>query len=305
MITRKEGIMQTTETWQHRHVITNGIRMYYVTQGSGPLIVLLHGFPEFWYSWRFQLPFLAEHGYTAVAPDLRGYNDTDKPRKGYDVATLTCDIKGLIKGLGQEKAIIAGHDWGGAVAWVFAARYPEMTGRLIVMNAPHPLAFQREMRTLRQLRKSWYIFFFQLPWLPEYMLLRNNANEVGRMLRGAAVQKTTFPREVTARFQQAMSKPGAMKAALNYYRQIFGRTPWSLAATSNGFRIKAPTLIIWGEQDIALGIELLNGLEQWVDSLQIQRIPDSGHWVQQEQPGKVNQLMLDFLSQHSLDQTRI
>src|SRR6266567_2468815 len=248
--------MQTTETWQHRHVITNGIRMHYVTQGSGPLIVLLHGFPEFWYSWRFQLPFLAEHGYTAVA-------------------------------------------------WVFAARYPEMTGRLIVMNAPHPLAFQREMRTLRQLRKSWYIFFFQLPWLPEYMLLRNNANEVGRMLRGAAVQKTTFPREVTARFQQAMSKPGAMKAALNYYRQIFGRTPWSLAATSNGFRIKAPTLIIWGEQDIALGIELLNGLEQWVDSLQIQRIPDSGHWVQQEQPGKVNQLMLDFLSQHSLDQTRI
>jgi epoxide hydrolase 4 len=287
--------MQTTETWQHRDIITNGIRMHYVTQGSGPLIVLLHGFPEFWYSWRFQISFLAEHGYAVIAPDLRGYNDTDKPRKGYDVATLTCDIEGLIKGLGQEKAIIVGHDWGGAVAWVFAARYPEMTERLIVMNAPHPLAFQREMRTLRQLRKSWYIFFFQLPWLPEYMLLRNNANEVGRMLRGAAVQKSTFPREVTASFQQAMSKPGAMKAALNYYRQIFGRTPWSLAATSNGFRIKAHTLIIWGEQDIALGIELLNGLEQWVDSLQIRRIPDSGHWVQQEQPGKVNQLMLEFL----------
>jgi pimeloyl-ACP methyl ester carboxylesterase len=288
-------MMQTTETWQHRHIITHGIRMHYVIQGSGPPILLLHGFPEFWYSWRFQLPFLAEHSYTVVAPDLRGYNDTDKPRKGYDVATLARDIEGLIKGLGQEKAVVVGHDWGGAVAWVFAARYPEMTERLIVMNAPHPLAFQREMRTLRQLRKSWYIFFFQLPWLPEYVLLRNNANEVGRMLRGAAVQKSTFPREVTARFQQAMSRPGAMKAALNYYRQIFGRTPWSLASTSNGFRIKAPTLIIWGEQDIALGIELLNGLEQWVDNIQIQRIPGSGHWVQQEQPDKVNQLMLDFL----------
>src|SRR5215472_19274125 len=107
----KGDVMQTaTETWQHRDIITNGIRMHYVTQGSGPLIVLLHGFPEFWYSWRFQIPFLAAHGYTVVAPDLRGYNDTDKPRKGYDVATLTRDIEGLIKGLGQEDAIIAGHD---------------------------------------------------------------------------------------------------------------------------------------------------------------------------------------------------
>ena len=297
--------MQTTETWQHRDIITNGIRMHYVTQGSGPLIVLLHGFPEFWYSWRFQIPFLAEHGYTVVAPDLRGYNETDKPRKGYDTTTLTRDIEGLIKGLGQEKAIIVGHDWGGAVAWIFAARYPEMTGRLIIMNAPHPLAFQREMRTLRQLRKSWYIFFFQLPWLPEYVLLRNNANGVGRMLRGAAAQKAVFPPEVTAKFQQAMSMPGAMKSALNYYRQLFRRTPGSVAAASNGFRVHAPTLIIWGEQDIALGLELLNGLEQWVDNIQIQRIPDSGHWVQQEQPDKVNQLMLDFLSQYRLDQTRI
>src|SRR5438034_6306917 len=124
--------MQTTETWQHRDIITNSIRMHYVTQGSGPLIILLHGFPEFWYSWRFQLPFLAEHGYTAVAPDLRGYNDTDKPRKGYDTATLTRDIEGLVKAQGKEKAIIVGHDWGGAVAWVFAARYPGMTERLIV-----------------------------------------------------------------------------------------------------------------------------------------------------------------------------
>jgi epoxide hydrolase 4 len=285
----------TTETWQHRDIITNGIRMHYVTQGSGPLIVLLHGFPEFWYSWRFQIPFLAEHGYTVVAPDLRGYNETDKPRKGYDTTTLTRDIEGLVKGLGQEKAIIVGHDWGGAVAWIFAARYPEMTRRLIIMNAPHPLAFQREMRTLRQLRKSWYIFFFQLPWLPEYVLLRNNANGVGRMLRGAAAQKTVFPPEVTTKFQQAMSMPGAMKSALNYYRQLFRRTPGSVAAASNSFRVHAPTLVIWGEQDIALGLELLNGLEQWVDNIQIQRIPDSGHWVQQEQPDKVNQLMLDFL----------
>jgi epoxide hydrolase 4 len=283
----------TTETWQHREITTNGIRMHYVTQGTGPLVVLLHGFPEFWYSWRYQIPFLAEHGYTVVAPDLRGYNDTDKPRTGYDVATLTRDIAGLVKGLGQEKAIIVGHDWGGALAWVFAASYPQMTDRLIVMNAPHPAAMMREFRTLKQLRKSWYIFFFQIPWLPEYVLLRNNANEVGRMLRGAALQKSVFPPEVTAKFQEAMSKPGAMTAALNYYRQLFRRLPTS--SRDPRVRVTAPTLLIWGEQDIALGIKLTTGLEQWVGDLEIKRIPDSGHWVQQEQPEKVNQFMLDFL----------
>ncbi len=283
------------ETWQHGEIMTNGIRMHYVTQGSGPLVVLLHGFPEFWYSWRYQIPFLAEHGYTVVAPDLRGYNDSDKPRTGYDVATLIRDIEGLVTGLGQEKAIIVGHDWGGVLAWAFAAAYPQMTERLIVMNAPHPAAMMREFRTLKQLRKSWYIFFFQLPWLPEYVLLRNNANEVGRMLRGAALQKYVFPRDVTAKFQQAMSKPGAMTAALNYYRQSFRRGPRAYAGGK--VHVSVPTLLIWGEQDIALGIELTYGLEKWVDNLQIKRIPDSGHWVQQEQADKVNQYMLDFLQQ--------
>src|SRR6266581_2878126 len=202
--------MQTTETWQHRDIITNGIRMHYVKQGEGPLIVLLHGFPEFWYSWRYQIPFLAEHGYTVVAPDLRGYNETDKPRKGYDIPTLLRDIVGLVKGLGQQKASIVGHDWGGVLAWAFA-----------------------------------------------------------------------------------MNKPGAIKAAISYYRQLFWRLPFSFK--SYEVQIDAPTLLIWGEKDIALGIELTTGLERWVNNIQIKRIPDSGHWVQQEQPEKVNQLILDFL----------
>ncbi|MDQ2903113.1 MAG: alpha/beta hydrolase [Chloroflexota bacterium] len=284
-----------TEPWEHRQIITNGIRMHYVTQGTGPLVVLLHGFPEFWYSWRHQIPFLAEHGYTVVAPDLRGYNDSEKAHTGYDVATLIRDIEGLIQGLEQEQAIIVGHDWGGALAWVFAQRYPHMTERLIVMNAPHPAALLRELRTLAQLRKSWYIFFFQLPWLPEYVLSRNHANEIGRMLRGAAFQKSAFPREVTAKFQAAMSKPGAMTAALNYYRQLFRRGRLQSGNTA-ATRISAPTLLIWGEHDIALGIELTRGLERWVDTIQVEYIPDSGHWVQQERPDRVNQLLLAFLS---------
>ncbi len=282
-----------SETWQHRDIITNGIRMHYVTQGEGPLVVLLHGFPEFWYSWRHQIPFLAEHGYMVVAPDLRGYNDTDKPRKGYDVPTLLRDIVGLIKGLGREKAIIVGHDWGGILAWEFAIRHPEMTERLVAMNAPHPAAMRREFRTLKQLRKSSYMFFFQLPWLPEYVLLRNHANEVGRTLRGNAGQKSVFSREETAIYQQAMSKPGAATASLNYYRQIFRRPP--SPSTGKNPYVRVPTLLIWGEQDRALGIELTIGLEQWVDHLEIRRIPDSGHWVQQEQPEKVNRYVLEFL----------
>ncbi len=282
-----------TETWQHHTISTNGIRMHYVTQGKGPLIVLLHGFPEFWYSWRHQIPVLAGQGYRVVAPDLRGYNETEKPQRGYDIPTLLCDIAGLITSLGEERAIIVGHDWGGVLAWQFAIDYPQMTRCLIVLNAPHPGAMLREMRTFKQLRKSWYVFAFQLPWLPEYMLSRNNADEIGRMMRGAALQKEAFPRSETAKYQQAMSQPGAIKAALNYYRQLIRRIPHIYR--SRNFQVNVPALLIWGEHDIALGIELTEGLESWVPYLRIKRIPDSGHWVQQEQPEKVNQYMLEFL----------
>jgi pimeloyl-ACP methyl ester carboxylesterase len=279
------------ETWQHREIMTNGIRVHYVRQGTGPLIVLLHGFPEFWYSWRYQIPFLAAHGYSVVAPDLRGYNDSEKPRTGYDVSTLIRDIAGLVRGLGYERAVIVGHDWGGALAWAFALQYPQMTERLIVLNAPHPAAFAREMRTLKQLRKSWYMFFFQIPLLPEFLLGRNHAALIGRMLSASAIQKEAFPPAVLARYQEAMSKPGALTSSLNYYRALFQ----ALGLSQQNRVIEAPTLLIWGEQDVALGIDLTKGLEQWVPHLQVRYIPDSGHWVQQEKPDTVNAWMLEFL----------
>jgi epoxide hydrolase 4 len=281
------------EPWEHREITTNGIRMHYVTQGQGELIILLHGFPEFWYSWRLQIPVLAAQGYRVVAPDLRGYNDTEKPLRGYDIPNLLRDIVGLIEAMGEQKAIIAGHDWGGVLAWEFALDYPQLTSRLIVLNAPHPKAMQRELRTFKQLRKSWYVFAFQLPRLPEYLLLRNQASMIGRMLLDSAVQKDAFPPEAIAQYQQAFSKPGAATAALNYYRQIFRRSPRNQG--SHNRQISAPTLLVWGEQDIALGIALTYNLENWVPRLQIRRIAASGHWVQQEQPDQVNRYLLEFL----------
>jgi len=283
----------TTETWQHKNIITNDIRIHYVTQGTGPLVVLMHGFPEFWYSWRHQIPFLASLGYTVVAPDLRGYNDSDKPTKGYDVSTLLRDIVGLIKGLGYEKAVIIGHDWGGVLAWAFAMRYPQMTEKLIGLNAPPPWTYAREMRTWKQMRKSWYVLFFQLPWLPEYLLGRNHAEMIARMLRGSAVQKSAFPAEALQRYREAMSKAGALTASLNYYRMLVRRP----RANSGLFSatVSAPTLLIWGAQDIALDIAMTHGLEQWVPNIQVKHIPDSGHWVQQEKPDLVNQYIREFL----------
>jgi pimeloyl-ACP methyl ester carboxylesterase len=287
-------MVTTRETWQHREIITNGIRMHYVTQGEGPLVVLLHGFPEFWYSWRYQIPFLAEHGYMVVAPDLRGYNDTDKPRRGYDIPTLLLDIVGLIKGLGREKAVIVGHDWGGVLAWAFAMRYPHMTQRLIVLNAPHPGAFARELRKAKQRRMSWYVFFFQIPWLPDYLLTRNHAELIGKLIYESAVQKAAFPPEVLLRYQEAMSKPRAVTSSLNYYRALVRRNPFKLFKDRAQRIITVPTLLIWGEQDVALSIELTEGLEQWVPNIQVRRIPDSGHWVQQEKPDTVNEFILLF-----------
>lgn len=287
----------TIESWQHATLSTNGIRMHYVTQGTGPLIVLLHGFPEFWYSWRFQIPVLAEQGYRVVAPDLRGYNETEKPASGYDILTLLGDIAGLIEALGEEHAIIAGHDWGGVLAWQFAIDYPQMTERLIVLNAPHPGAMLRELRRPAQVRKSWYIFFFQLPWLPEYVLSRNHANEIGRMLRGAALQKQVFSRAETARYQAAMSKPGAIRAALAYYRQLFRRGLRTYRRRN--LQVRAPTLLIWGEQDIALDIALTRDLDCWVPDLRVTYVARSGHWVQQEQPEEVNLAVLAFLQEAS------
>jgi len=285
------------ETWKHGFAHVNGVRLHYVTQGEGKLLILLHGFPEFWYSWRHQIPVLAQH-FKAVAPDMRGYNESEKPVgvSNYRVDVLTADVMGLIRAFGEEKAIIVGHDWGGGVAWAFAAMYPQATERLIVMNCPHPGPFQKHLRSnWRQLRRSWYMFFFQIPWLPEAGIRFNARRFVEQAFRGMAIRKEAFPDEDLRRYEEALKKPGALAAAINYYRAAFRE------AVRHGERefaqITCPTLLIWGEEDIALGKELTYDMGPYfTNRFEIKYIPHCSHWVQQEQPELVNQYMREFLA---------
>jgi pimeloyl-ACP methyl ester carboxylesterase len=279
----------------HRHAVVNGVRLHYVEAGTGPLVVLLHGFPEFWYSWRHQIPALADAGFRVIAPDMRGYNLSGKPKgvRPYQLETLAADVAGLIRHAGATRATVVGHDWGGLVAWQVPLHHPEVLEKLIILNAPHPGAARRELRTLAQLRKSWYIFFFQLPVLPEWTIRRREFAGIAKILRTDPVRSGAFSPEDVRLYQQALAQPGALTAALNYYRALFRR---SLREWSKPFPpITVPTLVIWGERDPYLGLPLLEGLREWVPDLRIERLPEASHWIQVDAPEKVNRWMIEFL----------
>lgn len=284
----------TEATWQHDYIVSNGVRLHYVTQGEGPLMLMLHGFPEFWYSWRKQIPEFAKD-HKVVALDLRGYNDSDKPteQSAYVMAEFVKDIAGVVRGLGYESCILVGHDWGGAIAWNVAYTYPEMVDRLIVLNLPHPAKFAEGLRTPQQLLRSSYMFFFQLPWLPEFLIQSSGYQLISNAITGMAVDKTAFSPEDLELYRTAAAKPGALTAMLNYYRNVFQQ-----GLTSRDWGIlHVPTLMIWGEDDTALGTELTYGTDAYVEDLRICYIPNCSHWVQQERPELVNQYMRQFLAQ--------
>ena len=279
-------------SWQHAYITINGVKLHYVTQGEGDLMLMLHGFPEFWYSWRHQIPEFAKN-YKVVALDLRGYNDSDKPadKSAYVMDEFIRDVEGVIKGLGYDKCILVGHDWGGAIAWNFAYAHPEMVERLIILNLPHPAKFAEGMRNPQQLLRSSYMFFFQIPWLPEFLIQSSDYQPIETAIKGMAVNKSAITKEDLEAYKDAAAKRGAMTATLNYYRNIFQQRmtsqDWSV--------LEVPTLMIWGEKDTALGKELTYGTEAYVRDFQIKYIPDCSHWVQQEQPQLVNQYMREFL----------
>ena len=280
-------------SWQHDYITSNGLKLHYVTQGEGPLMLLLHGFPEFWYSWRHQIPEFAKD-FKVVALDLRGYNDSDKPeaQSAYVMSEFIKDVEGVIKGLGYDRCVLVGHDWGGAIAWNFAYDHPEMVEKLIVLNIPHPAKFAEGLRTPQQLLRSSYMFLFQLPWVPELLIQTADYQALENAFKGMAVNKSAFTNEDIAAYKNAAAKRGALTAMLNYYRNIFQQRMFK----SDWRVLEVPTLMIWGEKDTALGTELTYGTASYVSNLQIKYIPECSHWVQQEQPQLVNQYMREFLT---------
>jgi epoxide hydrolase 4 len=283
-------------------VNANGLSFEVHTAGdpaSDRLALLLHGFPEHAFSWRHQLPLFAKLGYRVWAPNQRGYGASSKPKgvASYRIEALVADVAALIDASGARHVTLVAHDWGGLVAWEFAARRTRPLERLVILNVPHPMRFREELASNRaQRRRSLYAAFFQLPWLPEWFFRRNGAAAIEQAFRGMAIDKSRFPDDVLDVYKRNVLQPGALTAMLNWYRAA-GRRFGGLGAKDGAAYpiIETPTLLIWGEEDAALGKETTFGTERYVKDLTIRYLPGVSHWVQQEAPEAVNQILEAWL----------
>ena len=281
--------------FEHSYIETNGIRLHVVQAGpkSGIPIILLHGFPEFYYGWRKQIPALVEAGCRVIVPDQRGYNLSDKPKgvRAYGVYTLVEDILGLINALEYEKVNLIGHDWGAVVAWVLANKYPERLQKLGIMNVPHPAVMRRFLlRDFEQMRRSLYVYFFQLPWLPEAGFRAMDWRGAERALRNTS-KPGSFTEEDIKKYKEAWSQPGAMTAMLNWYRAVIRYMP----ALPEDPRIKVPTLMMWGLQDFALSHRMARPSMDYVDEGNLILFPEATHWVHLDAADEVNHYLVDFV----------
>lgn len=288
----------------HHEAVVNGVRLHWAEAGDGPLVVLLHGFPETWRTWRHQIPVLAAAGFRVVAPDLRGYGGSERPRAtaAYRVPLLAADVAALVRhvaaarGASEARAVVAGHDWGGVVAMALARRHPELVRRLVLLNAPHPGALRRELRhDPRQWLASWYILFFQLPVLPELALRARDFALLRAVFRREPTRPDAYDTEDIERYVEAFRQPGALRAAVAYYRAL--RLGGSSGAGPAGARrgvIQAPTLVVWGERDAHLVPALSRGLERWFPTLRVERLPDASHWVQRDARERVGELLVEW-----------
>jgi pimeloyl-ACP methyl ester carboxylesterase len=273
---------------------TNGVELHVVQSGpvDGPLVILLHGFPEFWYGWRKQIPALANAGFRVWAPDQRGYNTSSKPPRirDYRLDKLADDIAGLTEASGRRRAIVVGHDWGGAVAWWLAASYPELVERLVILNVPHPQVMQQMLRTdPRQLLRSWYMFFIQVPWLPETLMRRANWRGMVQGLQSSS-RPGTFSESEFELYRGAWSQPGAMRSMLNWYRAAFQCPP----PPPRNERIIPPTLILWGTQDKFIRQEAALPSVDRCDLGELIFYNNATHWLQLEESVDVNDRIIEF-----------
>jgi pimeloyl-ACP methyl ester carboxylesterase len=276
-----------------RRMDANGMSFMVDEAGVGDRVaLLLHGFPESRFSWRWQIPLLADLGWRVIAPDLRGYGQSSRPadKADYVIDRLLDDVAGLFDAAGARQRLLIGHDWGAAIAWAFAMDRRLPLDGLVIMNVPHPLVLARVMKaSWRQPLKSWYMAFFQLPGLPEAAMTANGARAITQM----AVDKSRFPPEVTDVYRRNALIPGAMTAMINYYRantHLLGR--WKSPAPL----IETPTLMIWGEEDTALSIDNTEGYEGLVTDFTLHRLPGVSHWVQQEAPETVNAILAAWIA---------
>jgi pimeloyl-ACP methyl ester carboxylesterase len=277
-------------------IATGGVHLHVVQSGpvQGPLAILLHGFPEFWYGWRKQIPALAAAGFRVWAPDQRGYNTSDKPPRvsDYRLDRLADDVAGLIEASGRRRAIVVGHDWGGAVAWWLAANYPELVERLVILNVPHPQVMQRMLWTdVRQLARSWYMFAFQVPWLPEWTARRANWRALVNVMQSSS-RPGTFTETEFELYRSAWSQPGAYRSMLSGYRAAFR---YGLPPPRNE-RILPPTLILWGARDRFIRKEAALPSVDRCDLGELIFYTDATHWVHVEEHQDVNRLIIDFTS---------
>jgi pimeloyl-ACP methyl ester carboxylesterase len=288
-------LSHVTATIHLERAPTNGITLNVAQAGpaEGQLLILLHGFPEFWYGWRKQIPALAHAGFCVWAPDQRGYNLSDKPTsaRDYTLDKLAADIAGLIAASGRRRAVVVGHDWGGAVAWWLAANSPELVERLIILNVPHPLVMRRLLLTNpRQLLRSWYMFVFQLPRLPEWSARRNHWQGVVRAMK-ASSRPQAFTDNDFERYRQAWSQPGAYSSMLSWYRAIFR---YGVPRPKNR-RILPPTLVLWGDQDRFIRPEAADASLALCDTGRLIRYQAATHWLQHEEAADINQQIANFV----------
>jgi epoxide hydrolase 4 len=276
-----------------------GIRLSATCAGDGGRrVILLHGFPENSSTWLHQFGPLADAGFAVIAPDLRGYGTSDRPvpTASYGIQHLVEDVAAIIRNEGQRAAVV-GHDWGGLIAWRLAALYPELLDKLVILNSPHPRIFAKRVRRPPQMFRSWYLLPALVPGLSERTLAAGDFWIVRRMFRTMPARPGTFPEDRIERFVDGLRPPGALTAALSYYRANVGKRE----LVGDRKPITVPTLVVWGDLDPALGVDLLDGLDRYVDHLTIRRIPDAGHWVQNEAPEEVNAALLDFLHSQPSD----
>jgi epoxide hydrolase 4 len=279
---------------RHERIRVNAVTLHVAIAGEGPPVILLHGFPEHWRSWRHQFGPLAAAGFSVWAPDLRGYNESDRPRcrDAYAMAHLIDDVAGLVRATGAGRAHVGGHDWGGVIAWAFASQHPGMTGKLLICNAPHPGVYARTLRFPDQFIRSWYVPLFLVPGLAERALSAGGFRALRRMFTHGPVVRGTFTADDVEAYVQAIAGPGALTAALDYYRAnaALGR-----ARPEHWPVITNETLVVWGERDPALSLVQIDAMRRLVPNLTVRRVAEAGHWVQNEAPEAVNRAFATFL----------